>query len=128
MSRPARILLLCDDRTGNANTILDHINAFLRFSRHQVRTFNPRAVRNSWALDFDDFDVLVIHYSIVLSHDNFLSPSLREKLRRFGRLKVQFRQDAFTVLASVGRSNTAFLERALAPMMSSASKGAVLSP
>jgi hypothetical protein len=95
MSSRARILLLCDDRTGNANTILDHINALRRFSRHQVRTFNPRAMGNSIALDLAEFDVVVIHYSVVLSHPVYVSAALRDKLRRFRGLKVQFIQDDY---------------------------------
>lgn len=95
MSGQARILLLCDDRTGNANTILDHINAMVRFSRHQVRTFNPRSMRRSWALDLDEFDVVVVHYSMVLSHSVYVSPALMDKLRRFRGLKVQFLQDDY---------------------------------
>jgi hypothetical protein len=95
MSNQARVLLLCDDRPGNANTILDHINAFLRFSRHDVRTFNPRQVRTSWFLDLDQFDVVVVHYSVVLSHSVYMAAGLREKLRRFQGLKVQFLQDDY---------------------------------
>ena len=67
VSGQARILLLCDDRRGHANTVLDHIDAFTRFSRHHVRTFNPKSLKRSTALDLDAFDVIVIHYSVVLS-------------------------------------------------------------
>ena len=89
------ILLLCDDRPGNANTILDHIDAFRRLSRHKVRTFNPRSMRRSVALDLDEFDVVVIHYSLVLISDRYVAPHFRDKLRRFRGLKVQFLQDEY---------------------------------
>jgi hypothetical protein len=95
VSRQARILLLCDDRRGHANTVLDHIDAFRRFSRHQVRIFNPKALKRSLALDLDEFDVVVVHYSVVPSDPHFISPHLREKLRRFDGLKVQFIQDDY---------------------------------
>jgi hypothetical protein len=91
----ARILLLCDDRRGNANTILDHIDAFSRFSRHEVRTFNPKALNRSIALDLDEFDVVVIHYSVVLNDDHYVAAPLRDKLRRFRGLKMQFIQDDY---------------------------------
>jgi len=91
----ARILLLCDDRRGHANTVLDHIDAFRRFSRHQVRTFNPKAMSRSLALDLDGFDVVVIHYSVVLSDDHYVAPHFRDKLRRFRGLKMQFIQDDY---------------------------------
>ena len=95
MSGQARILLLCDDRRGHANTVLDHIDAFSRFSRHHVRTFNPKAMRRSVVLDLDEFDVVVIHYSVVLSDDYFVAPTFRDKLRRFRGLKIQFIQDDY---------------------------------
>lgn len=95
MSAEARILLLCDDRRGHANTVLDHIDAFRRFSRHQVRTFNPKAMSRSLALDLNEFDVVVIHYSVVLSDPHFVAPHFRDKIRRFPGLKVQFIQDDY---------------------------------
>jgi hypothetical protein len=95
MTRQARILLLCDDRRGHANTVLDHIEAFRRFSRHQVSTFNPKAMKHSVLLDLDAFDVVVIHYSVVLSDPLFVAPRFLDKLRRFGGLKIQFIQDDY---------------------------------
>ena len=95
MTGQARILLLCDDRRGNANTILDHIDAFGRFSRHQVRNFNTKGMGRSLALDLDEFDVVVIHYSVVLSDPHYVSPHFRDKLRRFQGLKVEFIQDDY---------------------------------
>ena len=95
MTGRARILLLCDDRRGHANTVLDHMEAFSRFSRHEVRTFNPKSLRRIVALDLDDFDVIVIHYSVVLSSPLYISPHFLEALRRFRGLKVQFIQDDY---------------------------------
>jgi hypothetical protein len=95
MTAQARILLLCDDRRGHANTVLDHIDAFRRYSHHQVRTFNPKAMRRSLALDLDEFDVVVVHYSVVLSDSIFMSRDLLDKLRRFQGLKVEFIQDDY---------------------------------
>ena len=90
----ARILLLCDDRRGHANTVLDHIDAFRRFSRHQVRTFNPKTMSRS-ALDLDEFDVVLIHYSLILSDPIFVSAHFLDKLQRFRGLKIQFIQDDY---------------------------------
>jgi hypothetical protein len=95
MSRPLSILLLCDDKPGNANTILDHIDAFRRYSRHQVRTFNPRGMGRSLALDLGEFDVVVVHYSLVLSSERYVSRDFRDKLAGFRGLKVQFMQDEY---------------------------------
>jgi len=74
-----RVLLLCDDWSGHASTVLEHIGAFTRLSRHDVRSFNPRGLRDSVALDLDEFDVVVIHYSLILSNDNYVAPAFRDK-------------------------------------------------
>ena len=95
MSREARILLLCDDRPVRANTVRDHIDALVRFSRHQVRPFNPLSMRRSLALELGDFDAVVIHYSVDLSDSLHVSPHFRDRLRRFRGLKVEFLQDDY---------------------------------
>ena len=51
--------------------------------------YNPRALKTSYALDLDEFDVVVIHYSLITIADRYLAPSFRDKLRRFRGLKVQ---------------------------------------
>jgi len=94
-TRPAHILLLCDDRRINPNTVLDHIAAFKRLSRHTVRTFNPLGLSRSVALELDQFDAVVIHYSIVLSDRYHMSADMRQKLRRYSGLKIQFIQDEY---------------------------------
>lgn len=91
----ARILLLCDDRRGHANTVLEHIDAFRRFSHHQVKTFNPITMSNSLALELGEFDVVVVHYSVVLSNPRYMSPHFLDKLRAFRGLKIQFIQDDY---------------------------------
>jgi Glycosyl transferases group 1 len=90
-----RVLLICDDWRGHANTVLDHINAFRRLSRHDVRTFNPVGMPDSVALELDEFDVVVIHYSLVLPSESYVSRGFRDKLRRYRGLKIQFIQDEY---------------------------------
>lgn len=87
------VLLLCDDFKGHANTVLDHIGAFTSYSRHDVRLFNPRLVSDSKLLDLDAFDAVILHYSIFVISENYLSPRFRDKVRRYRGLKVQFIQD-----------------------------------
>ena len=94
-SSPLSVLLLADDDAAHANTILEHIDALTTLSRHHVVTFNPRGTSGSVALDLDEFDVVVMHYSLVTINDGYLAPSFRAKLRRFGGLKVQMIQDDY---------------------------------
>jgi hypothetical protein len=85
------ILLLCDDRPSHAPNVLEHISAFARFSRHRVDLFNPRGLDRSRFLRLTDYDVVVLHYTIVL----YLSDWFREQIAAFGGLKVQFVQDEY---------------------------------
>ena len=87
--------MLCDDSPCHANTILDHIAAFTTFSRHDIRLYNPRSVRGSVFLDLNDFDVVVIHYSLYILSDHYLSSNFKEKLKHFRGLKIQFIQDDY---------------------------------
>lgn len=89
------ILLLCDDNRNHAGTILDHISAFLKFSKHDVQIFNPRNLNGSFFLSLDEFDVVVIHYSLVIISNHYLAPSFRKKIHRFKGLKIQFIQDDY---------------------------------
>jgi len=91
----ARVLLICDDRSGLPNTVLDHIDAFRRYSHHDIRTFNTRGMARSIALDLDHFDVVVIHYSVVISSPQYFPPDFYAKLKRFRGLKIEFIQDDY---------------------------------
>src|SRR5690348_3197489 len=95
MARPLKVLILCHMWPGNANTIRDHIEAFGRYSRHHIRTFDPVGMSQSRLLDLDEFDVVVVHYSLVLSLSTSVSVPFREKLARYRGLKVQFIQDEY---------------------------------
>ena len=92
---PLSILLLADDQKGHPNTIHDHIQAFPRYSRHRVTLVNPRNLARSRFLDLGAFDVVVLHYSIVVIWDDYLSPWFREQIAAYDGLKVQFLQDEY---------------------------------
>lgn len=89
------VLLLCDDGPSHAPNVLEHIGAFRRFSRHRVDVFNPVGVGRSRLLRFDDYDLVVVHYTITVLFDSYLSPWFREQVSGFGGFKVQFIQDEY---------------------------------
>ena len=92
---PLSILVLADANRTQAQNLLDHVGAFGRYSAHRVTLHNPRGRTSHHRLDLDSFDVVVIHWSLVVISDAFLSPDLREKIRRFDGLKIQFLQDEY---------------------------------
>ncbi|MEP6892387.1 MAG: hypothetical protein ABI927_01285 [Gaiellaceae bacterium] len=94
-ARKLSVLVLCDDDRAHAGNLLEHLAALQGYSRHRVRLYNARGVPRSRFLDLDAFDVVVIHYSLVITSDNYLAPWLRERIRAFAGLKVQFLQDEY---------------------------------
>lgn len=92
---PLSILLLADDQKGAPAAIHDHIRAFPRYSRHRVHVFNPRNLARSRFLRLDEFDVVVVHYSLVVIWDDYFSPWFRDQVAAYDGLKVQFLQDEY---------------------------------
>src|SRR5690349_3086082 len=90
------VLLLCNlpSAGSNASTVTDHITAFQKYSRHNIFCLSKTGSLPS-QLDLDRFDVLVIHYSIWITNENYFSVSAAERVNRFRGLKVQFRQDEY---------------------------------
>ena len=88
-------MLLCDDDPEHAGNVLDHIHALERHSRHHVVSVNPRVGDRGARLDLDHFDVVVIHYTLVVTLDSYLPFELAERITQFRGLKVQFIQDEY---------------------------------
>lgn len=88
------VLLFCDYKGATASTIGDHIFAFDKFSKHNVHILNMVG-------DFPDdlnlnrFHVIIIHYSICVAFDYFISPVTRARIRDFSGLKVVYIQDDY---------------------------------
>jgi hypothetical protein len=74
---------------------MEHVRALERLSSHRISKLNPRNRKVSRFLDLEPFDVIVIHYSILVISDQYLSPALRDRIHRFRGLKVQFIQDEY---------------------------------
>src|SRR6266542_3101873 len=102
MSERHSILLLCDDSRGHAGNVLQHIAALSQLSRHDVHLFNPvDRPESARLLDLEEFDVVVIHYTIMITGGRYLSAELAEKIARFRGLKVQFLQDEYRQVDAV---------------------------
>ena len=89
------ILLLADNERSHANTVVDHIAAFVQHSQYKIHLYNPRWIPRSLFLKLDEFDVVVIHYSLAIIHPMYLPIDLREKMRRYDGLIVQYIQDDY---------------------------------
>lgn len=89
-----RILLLCNYDPHGAATVCDHINAFGKYSRHQVTVLSRIGELPAW-LSFDDFDMVVVHYSAFIAVNAYVTPRTRHALARFQGLKALFLQDEY---------------------------------
>ena len=90
------ILLLCNlpELGADANTILDHILAFTEHSKHKIWLYSN--VGNiSPKLDLNKFDVIIIHYSMCLLNNYYISKQSKDRLRAFNGLKIAFVQDEY---------------------------------
>src|SRR5207248_109237 len=92
--RILNVLLLCDDRYP-AGTTQNHISALMTLSSHRVYSFNPTVNPFERLGGLDAFDVVVIHYSLLIISDAYLSPLARNEIAGFKGLKVQFIQDEY---------------------------------
>ncbi|MAF94513.1 MAG: hypothetical protein CMM60_01975 [Rhodospirillaceae bacterium] len=101
MSRPLRILLLCDsDSPGLQNAILDHIDAIVRLSRHWVVPFNPRSHPGD-GLDLSGYDVVIIHFSLQTFWEAYLPAGVQRVIAGFRGLKGIFVQDEYRFVDSL---------------------------
>jgi hypothetical protein len=92
--RPLRILVACNYDPANAATVCDHINAFVRYSRHEVRVLS-RVGEIFDGVTLAAFDAVVIHYSLFLAMEAFVGPRSRRALAAFQGAKAVFIQDEY---------------------------------
>lgn len=90
------VLIICDYHLpgSNANALADHINSFQKHSQHNI--FVLSSVGDLPAdFNLEVFDVLVIHYSIVVIGKSYLSESAKDCIANYKGLKVQYIQDEY---------------------------------
>ncbi len=90
-----KVLFLCNFQRHEAQTIIDHCKGFGRYSRHEYFYANPvnRPVP-TW-LDFSDFDIIIIHYSIYTISESYLDRSWISGISQAPGLTVMFIQDEY---------------------------------
>jgi hypothetical protein len=88
------ILLLCDYQKNGAATVSDHIDAICSSKLCSVEKLPIRGTCPDY-LDLSYFDVVIIHYSLVMCSDSYVAPSIRDMLRDYQGLKVCFIQDEY---------------------------------
>lgn len=88
------VLILCDFGTRHIGTVRDHLEAFKRYSQNTICVADVRS-SHIMKTNFSIFDVVVLHYSIVISSESHVSSSMARKIREFRGYKVLFIQDEY---------------------------------
>lgn len=90
-----KILMLAD--VGHQTlAVQDHIEGIVKYSNHEIDVLNSRKSpdlekRISWDL----YDGIIIHYSISIVHESYLSQKMRCMISKFEGFKIQFIQDEY---------------------------------
>ena len=90
------ILLYCSRpaESENAGTVIDHIDAFGKYSGHNVllwSSMNGLPAEDAMA----KIDCIVIHYTLSLLYDKYVPADSLDRIRRFPGLKILFIQDEY---------------------------------
>ena len=93
-ARPLRVLLACNYDPANAATVCDHINAFTRYSRHDIHVLS-KVGEIFDGIRLSAFDAVVIHYSLALALESYVGPRSRRALAAFSGAKAVFVQDEY---------------------------------
>ncbi len=96
-----QILILCDFNRKSANTIIDHVTSFKRYSEHDVFYINPVGRNKPSWLNLNEFDAIIIHYSIYILGDNYINSSWRKAIALSPATKVQFIQDEYRTVNEI---------------------------
>jgi hypothetical protein len=88
------VLLLCDEQARHIGTVEDHIQAFVKRSRHNVLPLDARGAATV-NVDLDRFDAIVTHYSVAIGLAGHVPGALKEKIRAFEGAKIAFLQDEY---------------------------------
>jgi hypothetical protein len=96
-----KLLLYCDlpQLNNKAQTIIDHISSFEKYSEFDVHTVSSR-LGLPYDLNLFSFDLVVIHYSLTLTTSSYYLESYiplkdQRKLREYTGLKILFIQDEY---------------------------------
>lgn len=89
-----RLLILADD-AHLANVVKDHIGAFSEYSYHHISVVNTRNVKYPDQYNALNFDALLIHYSIFVIGEIYLSVAWQEFISTFHGAVALIHEDEY---------------------------------
>jgi hypothetical protein len=94
IEKPLRVLVLADDRQEQ-HAVIDHISSIVNGSQHQMNLINPIYEPPPDLDELQQYDALLIHYSIYIIGAYYLSANWVDSVVQFDGLKVQIIQDEY---------------------------------
>ena len=88
------VLIIYSSYAFHVPTVQEHVLSFRHYSNNNV-VFLDYSISGYWDINLNDFDVLVFHYSIVISMESYLPKKLAQKIRNYFGYKVLFIQDEY---------------------------------
>lgn len=92
-----KVLFLADD-LHKTKTVIDYIAQIKNLSVHNLKVVNPIKIRNTKEIkkiNVEDFDVILVHYSIYISSYYFLSKAWQQRIKKFKKIKILIIQDEY---------------------------------
>lgn len=88
------ILILYASHSTHTSTVMEHLNAFKRYSSFNV--FYADSVKSAdCSFDLEFFDVVVVHYSVRLTYEDYFARDFAVKVEAYSGMKVVFVQDEY---------------------------------
>ena len=93
-----KALLLCNYELFGAATINEHINAIIDYSKFNIFVYTDLVKNNgelNLSVDLDNFEIIIVHYSIFLAINAYCSIKTRAALKKAKGVKIAFLQDEY---------------------------------
>jgi hypothetical protein len=107
-----RVLFVADFPRGqhipDLTVITDYIEAVTTHSRHIISCVNSHAAHGDPCPDFRDFDVVLLHYTVLLPLQEYFPRPYAKALKQFQGLKVVILQDEFRWIDDTSRLLASF--------------------
>ena len=90
-----KVLILCRYIANQGAVVVDSVNSFIEHSVHDVFVYSSAYTPFDCDFPYDDFDVIVIHYSIIPTLRGFISNRVTASITNARGKKVIMAQDEY---------------------------------
>ncbi len=88
------VLVLYASGSTYTPTVLEYVSSFARFSAHHV-SFADAVQQAPTYYEMSQFDVMVVHYSVRLTLDEYISPAVVQGIKASGAFRILTIQDEY---------------------------------